>query len=713
MLGTGLTVRRRVSALLLAVGLILSLLAGRLGFIQFVRGSELMAKGMRVRLRPIPLQAPRGDILDRKGKLLAGNVTCESVYVIPFEARGEEKQQRIARALAPVLEMTEDRLLQIVQRRSYFEWIKRKVTPAQAQAVKQLNLPGVSLVPEYCRYYPEGSLAAHALGITGIDHQGIEGLEVYYDKVLRGTPGSINLEFDARGYAIVDGVKRHQPAVPGQTLVTTIDLDIQHLVEQALDRIMVENKPGAGAAIIVMDVQDGGILAMGQRPAFEPGNYRGYDMKIRRPWILANAYYPGSIFKPVTAAAALQEKKVTPTDTFINAGCINVMDRTICNYNSRPIQTATGNATIGDIIEHSSNVGFVQLGLRVGIDTFYQYLEKFGYTGKTGIDMPGEGVSLYPKKSKATQLDLAIMSFGQTLTATPLQMITALGAIANDGKLMRPHFMKELRDGSGSTTQVYQPQVRSQVVDPEVARLLQEYMARVVSDGTGRNAAVPGYAVAGKTGTAEKVQGGSGPKRYISSFVGFAPVPNPRFAMLVTIDEPTGVYYGGQIAAPVFGQLGPEILEVLGVAPSTVIGEGTQKIPAIRQAQVPSLLNLPVNQAEALAARAGFKVVYEGSGGTVLGQVPPAGSTLPEGARIGLFVGGPGTASQPGVQTPDTVHVPNLLGLDREAAARLLSDLGLFLEASGEGMVTKQEPAAGTAVKPGSRVKLWLEKPKE
>jgi stage V sporulation protein D (sporulation-specific penicillin-binding protein) len=696
---SGISSRRRVIACLALVALGFLVLIGRLGWLQIVRADWLRESAWRYHSRPIPIQADRGEILDRHGYPLVQNVTCESVFANPILVKDKEGA---ARALAPLLGLSFETTVQRLHQRSYFVWLRRKVKPETAAAVRTLRIRGVGFSPEACRFYPEGGLAAHALGISNIDHEGIEGLELTYNKYLRGTGGAIQVEFDARGQIIEHGIKKVKPAVPGLSLVTTIDRGLQHQCERGLEQTIYETKAARGT-IIVMDVSTGEILCLAQYPTFDPHLGGNSDPKARRLWSLADAINPGSTFKPVTAAAALQEGVIDKETTINDTGCFNVQGRTICNWDHR----ALGAVTIREVMAKSSNVGFATLGMWLGADRFYRYLDAFGITRVTGIDLPGEALGLWIPKKQAVQLDLAIQAFGQTLTVTPIGLLTAINAIANDGTLVRPHLGKQLVDRDGNTVQEVAPRQVNRVLSKENARLLQDLMALVVENGTGRAAAVPGYRVAGKTGTAQKLQGAT-VVGHTASFVGFAPVPSPRLSVLVMIDEPQGVIYGGQVAAPVFGDLMKDVLMYMAVPPqhlpirkSEWPGGPVTEIPPPKPVTVPNFVNLPAHAARQLALQSGLDPLLEGEGPLVTGQLPPPGTLLKERDRVLLRTTSPGPGS-------GTVRVPSLIGLDARQAAERLARVGLPIRLDGSGLVARQDPPAGTSVRSGTPVAVWL-----
>lgn len=696
--------------MLLLLGFCLAMVAllGRLAYWQFYKGEELAEKGRQIRAFEAPMKAPRGTIVDRHGRPLAENLTAWSVAANPREVR---EPAAVAARLAPILNLQAADIQKLLEKRVSYVYIKRKAADAQYQQLRALKdqklLPGISLEPEARRYYPEGALAAHVIGIAGLDNQGLEGLERYYDDELRGQDGSIEAERDARGYEIAGGERRVVPPRPGYTAVLCLDKALQLILEQAADRAMAVTQ-SKRAALMVMDVRTGCLLAIASRPAFDPNNYQNTEAKDRRMWLVADAVSPGSIFKPVTAAGAMEEGLVNLTTPFHDPGCIVFAPGTppVCNWNN----AGFGSGTIVDVMKTSSNVGFGQIGLMLGADRFYKYLDLFSLTRRTGIDLPGEavGLQLPLKVAREHPRDLATQAFGQTLTVTPVQMLAAINAIANDGKWVQPHLLMEFRDASGQPVQPFRPRER-QIISPETAREVQGLMEKVVAEGTGRGAQVPGYGVAGKTGTAEKfVDGKKLEGVYIASFAGFAPVPAPKVSVLVMIDEPGGgLRYGGQIAAPVFSQIMGDLLRYLQIPPRAANAPAPNA--GARSVPVPNFINLPLELAQNVAREAGLTLVVGGGGGALItAQVPPAGATLAPGATVQVRAD-PGPPPAPGQAS---VRVPDLTGLTLRQAADLLSGMGLFLHPpTGSGAVVRQEPVAGVVVPQHTRIQLWLQNP--
>lgn len=609
-------VRRRIVGAFLGLALCFGLIAARLFWIQLVDGRSLAEAAEAMRTRVVDVPARRGTIWDRRGRELAISVNVSSVYADPAEVRDPD---RTARQLALALGLNPAAVRRSLSEKTLFVWIARQIDDRKAAAVRALGLPGIYLAPEAKRVYPQGSLASQIIGFVGIDSQGLSGVELEYDRELRGQPGQIVVEYDARGRELPQAVHRFLPPVDGQGLRLTIDETIQYMAERDLDRAVAEHRALAGH-ILVMDPRTGEVLAAANWPTFDPNHWQEAPAQLWNNPLVSSTFPPGSIFKPVTAAAALEAHVVTPDATFMDTGVFTVGGAEIRNWNNK----AYGLATFRTAFAQSLNTIFARVGSAVGVDTFYRYVDAFGLRQPTGVDLPGEVGGIFPPPGRVRPVDLAVMSFGQTLAVTPLQLATAIGAIANGGELMWPHVALAHQTPDGREVPVAPRAVR-RVLAPQTARLLAQLMEDVVQQGTGQDAQIPGFAVAGKTGTSQKVIGGrvatSG--HYISSFVGFAPADDPRAVVLVVIDEPQGLPYGGYVAAPVFRDVMQETLHVLGVPP---------ELPSATVA-VPSLVGLTTAAAARLLAAQ--HLVLAGSGqGTVVAQDPVPGTLVPAGTAI-------------------------------------------------------------------------------
>ncbi len=687
-----LIMKRRNFLVLALIGIFDGVLMGRLATIQAVDGEELKSIAESAHFRGVPLAAFRGNIVDRHGHLLAGSHHAYSTYAIPIQTRRHRNQESVL--LATMLSIPETKIMRRLSRRQGFVWLKRRLTSQELDAIKSQSaaLPGVYLVTETARYYPEGSLAGPVLGFTGIDNQGLSGVELVYNQYLEGKPGKIQEEYDVTGRTIQFAQQRVIQPVQGDTLELTLDEKIQWMAERACEQAMITT--GAkSVSITVMDPTSGGILALAQRPTFNPNRFREVDPKQYRVLVVSDAIPPGSIFKPVTLASALEAGTTHPGAGFYCPGFKRVLGRRVNCW--RP--EGHGAESLARVVRNSCNVGFMELGLGLGVSRFYESLNRFGLMGPTNVDLPGRARGIYPKASAVTALDLAIMAFGQTLTVSPIGLLNAISAIANDGVLLKPHIARQIRSPAGKIVKAYDMAVLRRVISPNVARQVQDMMVSVVSEGTGRLGQVPGFAVAGKTGTAQKVINGRTEKGiYIASFVGFGPVPNPKAAIMINVDEPQGAFYGGQVAAPIFSRLMRDIFRHLNLAPTEPVKPPKNGEPAL----VPNLVNLnPVNALDDAEAF-GFPVQFEGQGDVVVDQSIQYGAWLPAGTRITLTLG------QNTRIYLEWVAVPNFVGLGRHAAVRVAFDLGLNVRWISErnGAVHEQSIRPGTEVRAGTTV---------
>lgn len=714
--------KKRIALLFLLTVAALAFLASRVFWIQFVRGEELRARAQEVRTRYIPVEPKRGILYDRRGRELAISISVDTVVANPAEIRDPAET---AARLAPILGMKADALVDILTRRSAFEYVQRKIGESQARAVRKLGLPGIYLTQESRRVYPKGGLAANVLGFAGMDSQGLDGVERIYDSRLRGRPGYITIEYDARNREIPQAVHRYIAPKDGVNLQLTIDETLQYIVERELDKAVQRTRPKHIWAIM-LDPRNGEVLALAQRPSYDPNKAMDYliqgnpegkphaDPRLWRNLAISDAYPPGSVFKPVTAAMALAEGKVTPATPFYDGGSVNVPGSTITNWDGAGL----GSTTFAEAFAFSANTVFARVGLSVGIEKFYDYLEAFGFDAYTGIDLPGEGIGLMPPRKDAKPLDLALMAFGQTLTVSPIRMAAATATLINGGRLVRPHVVKAVLDRDGRVLEEIAPKPGAQVIPPEVADTVRQLMGKVAGEGTGKRANVPGYRIGGKTGTSQKVVGGRvSTERHIGSFIGFAPLESPQVLAYVMVDEPQGLPYGGVVAAPVFAGIMRDALHYLGIPPTEPLedpltgrAEGLPPglAPAGDEVRVPDLLNLPVAQARAAAAEAGLTVEVAGGGDRVGGQLPPSGVSVRRGTVVRLFTG---AGSSPGRVSQGLVTVPRLEGGTLREVAQLLGAMGLGLEAEGSGLAAAQDPPPGTRLAPGSRVRVRFEPP--
>ncbi|CQR71299.1 Stage V sporulation protein D [Sporomusa ovata DSM 2662] len=688
------TIRKRVAFLFLVISVIMMGLIGRLLYLQFYKSVWLSENAVDQRIREIPVEAKRGIIYDRNGRELAVSVSTESVYAIPAEIRNPEET---AAKLAAILALDETKLTNKLKKRQAFTWIKRKIEPEIGHQVQMLTLPGIGLTQENRRYYPYDNLAAHVLGFNGIDSQGLDGVEMTFDSYLKGRSGSIVIEYDARGQEIPNASHRFLPPVEGHNIYLTLDLVIQQIVERELDRVMKETQAKA-VTIIAIDPRDGGILALANRPDYNPNKFSEFSPKLWRNIAVSNVYEPGSTFKIITTSAVMSEHLVKADEKFFDPGEVEVQGRRIHCWK----HGGHGSQTFAEVVQNSCNVGFVNVGLRLGRESFYRYIDAFGFGQQTNIDLPGEAKGITIDRAKATPINIATMSIGQSIAVTPIQLVTAAAAVANDGKLLRPQIVREVKDKSGQVIRAFQPDVVRQVLDSSTTKQVKEILESVVSQGSGRNAYIEGFKIAGKTGTAQKVgAGGYLPDKYVASFVGFAPADDPQVAMLVVIDEPVGLYYGGQIAAPVFGAVMKDVLQYLKVNPQLSANSQTGTEQA--HVPVPSVINLSVPEAVKELQQAGLIPRIEETGDRIADQIPKPGSRIPSGGGVLLYTMTPRYSA-------GEVTVPDLTGRTLREASDSLAELGLAIKPVGtNGQAVKQDPLAGSKVLSGTSITIYFE----
>ncbi|MEN6461220.1 MAG: stage V sporulation protein D [Syntrophomonas sp.] len=693
---TSLLVRKRIATLffLFTVGFVL--LSVRIFWVQFINGAELSEKATQNRMRDVPVESKRGIIFDRNGHELAISISTDSVYAIPAEIRKSGRQREIAHKLAQVLEMDEEKLYKRITQQSSFEWIKRQIDPAKSKKIRNMDLPGIDLTEESRRYYPKGTLASHVLGISGTDNTGLEGIDQYYNDLVGGTKGRIIIEHDAAGRAIPEATHRYIAPVDGANLVLTLDETIQYITERELDKVFKQFKAKSAAAI-VMDPTTGEILAIASRPTFDPNQYGNYPAANRRNFAINDAYEPGSTMKITTAAMALEERTANPETKFFCPGYVKVGKETISCSNHK----AHGSQTFAQIVENSCNVGFVKVGLDLGAEKYYQYIRAFGFGKKTGIDLPGEAAGILVPQSRAKLIDLATMSMGQANAVTPIQLTTAVSAVANGGKLMKPHLVKQVIDNTGKVIKKNNPVMVRKVISEETAKELCLILEGEVTQGTGKNAFIEGYRVGGKTGTAQKISpsGGYLPNEYVASFIGFAPANNPRLVALMVVDSPQGYpYYGGWVAAPAVKEIISDSMRYLEV-PLVEPKPNTEALSEM--VVVPEVVNLPLSEALTAINNRGLKAKVTGDGNIVWQQTPRAQTKLAKGSQVIIYM-------SPYDKDKGTgeVTVPDLQGKSMKEVARILANLGLHLVPEGYGISCNQSPAPGKVVTNGSSIKV-------
>ena len=545
-------------------------LMGRLAYLMIAQSEHYMQLAEELHERERTIKAARGMIIDRNGTVIAANRTVCTVSVVYNQM---EDRERIIRVLVSELGISEEEIRKKVEKRSSREIIKTNVDKELGDRIRSYGLAGVKVDEDYKRYYPYGSMASKVLGFTGADNQGIIGLEVMYESVLKGLDGTILTTTDAKGVELEYAAEDRIEPVSGHTLTVSLDVNIQKYAEQAAYQVM-ERKGAKAVSIIIMNPQNGEIYAMVNVPEFDLnhpfslgtdesiGSGKETQNLLNQMWrnrCINDTYEPGSTFKIVTAAAGLEAGVVSLTDPFSCPGFRIVEDRKIRCHKVG----GHGGETFLQGTMNSCNPVFIDVGQRLGVDGFYHYFQQFGLLGKTGIDLPGEAATIMHKKDNMGLVELATVSFGQSFQITPIQLLTTASSILNGGRRITPHFAVKEESADGSRIRTFTYPVTEGVVSEKTGETMRYLLEQVVAAGSGNKAQVEGYAVGGKTATSEKLPRSL--KKYISSFLGFAPAEDPQVIALITIDEPVGIYYGGTIAAPVIGDIFDTILPYLGI----------------------------------------------------------------------------------------------------------------------------------------------------
>ena len=563
--------RKKILTVFLICAGVFVLLFVRLLYLCVWQADYYAGRATQLHERERSIKAARGRILDRNGEVLADNKTVCTVSVIHNQI---EDPEEVIRVLARELDLTEEYVQKRVEKYSSMERVKSNVEKTTGDRIREYDLAGVKVDEDYKRYYPYGHLLSKVLGFTGGDNQGIIGLEVVYDEVLKGEAGMILTVTDAKGIEVEAAGERRIEPVPGHDLVTSLDMNIQTYATQLASQAMAA-KEADSVSILVMRPDTGEILAMVNVPEFDLNDpfqlpegtpeTLGEEQKqnllngIWRNGCINDTYEPGSTFKIITAAAGLEAGVVTPDSSFSCPGFIMVDDRRIhCHKRAGHGAQDFVHATM-----NSCNPVFITVGLRLGVDSYYHYFEQFGLKQKTGIDLPGEAGTIMHKKENMGNVELATVAFGQSFQITPIQLITTVSSIINGGRRITPHFGVRVLDGEGHVEEELEYPVTEGIVSGETSQTLRGILEKVVSEGSGKNGAVAGFHIGGKTATSQTLPRGSG--RYIASFIGFAPAEDPQVIALAIVNNPQGVYYGGQVAAPIIRQLFENILPYLGI----------------------------------------------------------------------------------------------------------------------------------------------------
>ena len=629
-------IHTRIRFFFLFILCILIIIVIRVFYIQVFDYQRLSTLAESLWSRELPIGADRGEIYDRNGKVLATNITTTSLVLIPNQIQNKEE---VAQKLSEILNSDYEDMLAHVSKKTSIERVHpegRQLSYDIASKIDELGYDGVYLVKESKRYYPYGSVLSHVLGYVGIDNQGLSGLELTYDDYLTGKNGAIKYFSDGKGNRLELSEVYEEPQ-NGINIQLTIDLDIQLAAERELDNIMSKYTP-EHALILAMDPDTGEILAMASRPNFDPNNYQDYTTEtINQNLPIWMTYEPGSTFKIMTLATSLEEQTVNLfEDTYYDDGSVNVDGATIHCWKSG----GHGAQTFLEVVENSCNPGFVELGQRLGTNTLMSYITNFGFGSKTGIDLNGESNGILFQVDKMGPVELATTAFGQGISVTPIQQVTAVSAAINGGTLYEPYLVSEmLEPETNSIIYTKEPVMRRKVISEETSKLVRYALESVVANGSGRSAYIENYRVGGKTGTAQKVSNGvymDG--NYILSFMGFMPADDPEIVVYVAIDHPQGVtQYGGVVAAPVAKSVLETAISVLGIEPSQDGMEKEYNWLDTKYVQLPDVTGLSLEEAKKNLK--GFSVEYSGVGENVVYQSPSANTYIKEGGTVKLMLG--------------------------------------------------------------------------
>ena len=702
---------------------LLAFLVLRLAWLTLVSGRALEAKANSEWQKEISVTAKRGDILDRNESVL---VSSANVYRIDFDLDSvrnhiEDKDltmDDIAVKISEVTGVEVDEVLEALNRKNSdgsdasYAPLVRGVTKAVADSADELGIYGLIVSRDVKRYYPNGNFLASALGGINSEGTGLTGIELQYDDYLAGIAGMKIGSYDSWGNRLPFDTYKFTPAIDGSDVITTIDENLQYISEKIAQKGLEEHN-AKGVHVLIMDPNNGEVLAMVNKPDYDPNNpFSGYESfegetdndKIQnmwRNWLVSDTFEPGSTFKTVTMIAALEKGVVSDSDTFVCNGSVKFGNTTVHCWKHE----GHGTQTLAEVLKNSCNVGMMEIGERLGIENLNEYIYKLGFGKTTGIDLPGEASGIVKSSDTVSAIDLATISFGQTNTVTTMQLMTAFNAIANGGDLIQPHIVKEIshEDESGNRVidETIKPIIKEDVLSNESTALLRSYLERTVTKDGPDGAFVQGYNIGGKTGTAQKVDPTTGTystDKYISSMIALAPVENPQITVFIAVDEPSnGAYYGGEVAAPLMKELFEEVFKYMD---SPLAKE---RFSIYKNVIIPDVRGKSIEEAKEILKENGLEAEVKGNGKTIISMDSYPGSTVKEGTTISI------TAKDSG-QVEKEIIMPDLKGTTEEFATSVLDNLGLVYEFKGEGIVDSQSIANGNKVVKGTKVTITLKK---
>ena len=713
--------KKRISLALTTLICLFTLLIIRLSYIMIVKREEYSARAEEQWTSEVKIDARRGKILDRNGVELA---ISANVYRVDFDLnsiKGHLRKENltindIAPSISEALNMDEKKVIDKLNTKlpsgadAGAAILVRRIEKDEADKVKNLNIPGVIVSPDTKRYYPNGNFLAHVLGSTNIDGQGLTGVELEYNEYLSGKPGLRISELSKYNDELPYTISEFTAPVNGKDLVLTIDSNLQAFAEKVAEKGYKDNL-AKQVSIIIMNPNNGEILAMVNKPDFDPNklyegaeNYDGENLseKVQKMWrnhLVNDTFEPGSIFKVVTMIGNLEEGLVKESDTFNCNGSLKIGPHTIKCWKT----SGHGTQTLPEILQNSCNVGFMEIGKRIGKEKLNEYIKKLGFGQVSGIDLPGEAKGIIKKTENINEADLATISFGQTNTVNAVQYMTAYNSIINGGKLIQPHLMKEItytdQEGKVVTEKTFEPNIVD-VLSEEKTAILRDYLERTVSYGGSSKAYVEGYHIGAKTGTAQKVNpkgGGYESGKYISSLAGFAPADDPQITVFISIDEPgTGTYYAGQIVAPLANLLFTDIFNYMSE------NMGKDDIDSIvKEIVIPEIRGLKVEEGKKILKEYNIEYNINGNGDIITNVKPYPGYTIKENSKINIDTGDVESYNK-------YVVMPELRGYTLEVATKILDDLGIAFSYDGEGIIVKQSIQKGEIITKGTKVKLEL-----
>lgn len=725
--GPAQRLRQRTAILILLI-LVLGFGAAvlRLTYLTTVQSSELQESAVDLQLADTTVSAKRGTIYDANGNVLAESASVWQVVMSPVNFKNDKQRQAAAKGLSEIFDLEYNDVLDDTKQQSHYVVVKRRIESDEREKVLELidtlkkdySCSGViQLLDDYKRYYPKNSLASSVIGFTGSDDQGLEGIEYEYDSYLSGTPGRIITAQNARGTDMPFRYEQNVESEDGNNVYLTIDETIQSICEKYMQKGVEDNNVLNKGVCIAMDVNTGAILAMVTTDGYDLNNPYELSAKDKKKikstskkkqaeaesaalsnmWrnkAVADTYMPGSVFKMCVASAALEENLVNEKTSFTCTGSISVEGETIHCSNI----SGHGTQNFVEVISNSCNPAFIQIGQMLGAGKFRQYYQGFGFSDKTGIDLPGEAEDSFWKEGKMGGVDLAVASFGQNFTITPIQMITACAAVSNGGYVVQPHVVSKITDSKGNVIKTVDKKIKRQVISDDTSKKMNEYLEYNTERQGAAAGYISGYKVAGKTGTTEK-RGvtkfeSSFSEDYISSFCGYAPADDPQIAMLVFFDTPDGdAYYGSQVSSPVFINIMSEVLPYLDVKTSY-----TDEELGYVDASAGDYTGVSVDEAKTAVEADGFTATVKGNGSTVISQIPTVSSGLQKGGSIVLYTDSDSQS--------ETVSVPSLIGLSPDEVNDVASAYGLNVSFSGattsSGTSSSQNVEAGTSVSPGT-----------